>query len=233
MARTKKTARASTGGKAPRLALATKAARVSAGVWCENGQDVRERSSHRMNRDFIDFADSRNVDHLPSLWQHAGRSYITSLRYQIGDGSFRSKYKAIGGRASAVAAAPTAGARLLFGPHVLKFVATRLSRRTLFTSDRCYRLALAESHSDGTEYTCCSDPEWGVELVWCSDGLDDETEGCYYAVGEGSQDKFMILLYTMTFDRVPSATESVSRGFNSAFGRSSSTRMDAILAIDN
>lgn len=43
----------------------------------------------------------------------------------------------------------------------------------------------------------------------------------------------MVLLYTMTFDRVPSANEESRRGFNSAFGRDCSTRIDAILAIDN
>ena len=37
----------------------------------------------------------------------------------------------------------------------------------------------------------------------------------------------------MTFDRVPSANEEVRRGFDSAFGRGSSTRMDTILGMDN
>ncbi|CDF32842.1 unnamed protein product [Chondrus crispus] len=37
MARTRQTARASTGGKVPRRAIASKAARRSAAVWRENG----------------------------------------------------------------------------------------------------------------------------------------------------------------------------------------------------
>ena len=118
-----------------------------------------------------------------------------------------------------MAAVSAVRARLLFGPHVLAFVAARLSRKAWFTSDCCYWLWFTESHSHGTEYTCCGGPEWVVELVWCSDGRDDETEGCYYAVGEESQDNYMILLYTMKFDRVTSANERVRRGFNSAVGR--------------
>ncbi|CDF33335.1 unnamed protein product [Chondrus crispus] len=233
MARTKQTARASTGGKVPRRAIATRAARRSAGVWRENGQDVTERASHGVNCPFIDFEDPSNAEHLPDLWKHAGRSDVSALRYQVGDGSFRIKYKEVGNRASVVAAVSAAGARLLFGAHVLAFVSARLARKAWFTSDRCYRLGLTESHSDGTEYTCCDDPEWVVEFVWCSDGGNGEVKGCYYAVGEGSPEKYMILLYTMTFDRVPSANGIARRGFNSSFGKECSTRMDAILAIDN
>ncbi|CDF38263.1 unnamed protein product [Chondrus crispus] len=233
MARTKQTARASTGGKVPRRAIATKAARRSAGLWRENGEEVRERASHRVNRPFIDFEDSRNAEHLSTLWEHAGRSDVSAVRYQVGDRSFRIRYKEVGNRAPVVAAVSAAGARLLFGPHVLAFVAARLSRKAWFTADRCFRLGLTESHGDEREYHCCDDPDWVVELVWCSDGSNGEAQGCYYAVGEGSQDKYLILLYTMTFDRVPSENEDARRGFNSAFGRDSSTRMDAILAIDN
>ena len=43
----------------------------------------------------------------------------------------------------------------------------------------------------------------------------------------------MILLYTMNFDRVLYANETARRSFNSSFGKDCSTRMDAILAIDN
>ncbi|CDF37833.1 unnamed protein product [Chondrus crispus] len=233
MARTRQTARASTGVKVPHRVIATKAARRSAGLWPENGQDVRERPSHRINREFIDFEDRRIAEHLSSLWEHAGRSDIAALRFQIECGSFRIKYKAVGNRAPIAAAVSAAGARLLFGPHVLAFVAARRSRKAWFTSDRGFRLGLTESHGDDTEYKCCDDPDWGVELVWCSDGGNGETEGCYYAVGEESHDKYLILLYTMTFDHVLGANENVRRGFNSAFGRDSLTRTDAILAIDN
>ncbi|CDF37266.1 unnamed protein product [Chondrus crispus] len=92
MARTKQTARASTSGKVPRRAIATRAARRSAGMWRENGQDVTERASHGVNCPFIDFEDPSNAEHLPDLWEHAGRSDVSALRYQVGDGSFRIKY---------------------------------------------------------------------------------------------------------------------------------------------
>ncbi|CDF38707.1 unnamed protein product [Chondrus crispus] len=151
MARTKQTARASTGGKVPRRAIATKAARRSAGMWRENGEEVRERASYRVNRPFIDFEDSRNAEHLPTLWEHAGRSDVSAVRYQVGDGSFRIRYKEVGNRAPVVAAVSAAGARLLFGPHVLAFVAARLSRKAWFTADRCFRLGLTDSHGDERE----------------------------------------------------------------------------------
>ena len=84
-----------------------------------------------------------------------------------------------------------------------------------------------------SKYNYCDDPEWVVEFVWCSDGGDGEVKGCYYTVGEGSPEKHMIFLYTMSFDRVPSANDTARRGFNSSFGKECSTRMVAILAIDN
>ena len=233
MARTKRTVRASTGGKVLHRALAARAARRLAGVWRENGQDVTERAFHGVNRPFIDFEDPSNAEqHLSDLWEHAGRSDISLLWYKVSDGSFRIIYRK-GKRTTDVAGVSAAGARLLFGPHVLAFVSSRLARRVWFTSDRCYRLGLTKSLSDGTEYNYCDDPEWIVEFVWCSDGGDGEVKGCYYAVGEGSTEKHMIFLYTMTFDRVPSANETARRGLNSSFGKECSTRMDAILAIDN
>ena len=149
----KQTARASTGGKVPHREIATRAARRSAGIWRENGHDVRVRSSHRVNREFIDFEDRRNAELLPSLWEHAGRSEISALRYQVEECSFCIRYKPVSKRPSAVAAVSVAGARLLFGPHVLAFASARLARKVWFTADRCYRLGLTESHGDGTEYS--------------------------------------------------------------------------------
>ena len=153
-------------------------------MWRENGQDVTERASHSENRPFIDFEDPRNAEHLPDLWEHAGRSGIASLRYQVTDGSFRIMYRK-GKTTTDVAGVSAAGARPLFGPHMLAFVSACLARKAWFTSDRCYRLGLTESLSDGTEYNYCDDPEWAVEFVRCSDGGDGEVKGCYYAIGRG------------------------------------------------
>ena len=78
MARTKQTARGSTGGKVSRREIETRAARRAAGVWRENGKEVRERSSHRVNSDYIDLDDRRNAEHETSLWEHTGRSDVAA-----------------------------------------------------------------------------------------------------------------------------------------------------------
>ena len=91
MARTKWTARASTGGKVPLREITTRAALRFAWVWGENGHDVHERSWHCINREFIYFEDRRNAERRPSLWEHTGAPtsqpcgtrYKKVLRHQV------------------------------------------------------------------------------------------------------------------------------------------------------
>ena len=110
MAPTKQAARASTGGKVPRREIATRAARGAAGIWRENGKEVRERSSHGVKRDYIYFDDRINAEHETSLGEHTCRSDVAAIRYQIGDGSFRIRFKEVGDRTSDTVAVSAAGA---------------------------------------------------------------------------------------------------------------------------
>lgn len=239
MARTKQTARRSTGGKGYKKArkkLQILSARKTSGTqtfWRMNGKTVRDGNGPSDGASLIDFRTSSLARSVDRLWPFCGREDIEKIRYVASSESFIIKYRGDANNRAAEFVATRREADTLLGKHNPSFVATPRAKVSWFDDPRLSRLALPESLDDSNTYDdCIEDPDWVIECVWLSDGSNDENEACYYARGEGSSSKHQIDLYTMSFDRLPPSTGRRS-GFNSLFGKAYCTREDAILGIDN
>ena len=215
MAKTKQTAKKSTGGTAPRQELAARAARIprrdppaAPGTYRrEGGQEVRYRPGEAVpaRANEVNFDDKSHRGIRQNLFRWFGREDVQNIRRSS---DHRGRFVVDFGRNRRDPCQVTARElEFLFGPQIVEFASDPAI--SILTAEMACRLGLTESHGDTEKYAeCPDDTDWIIEKIWLSKGGENgELEGCFYASAEGERTGHRIDLYTMVFHQVSEPAE--------------------------